>query len=133
MDLPSPSTKLLISAVTSTQIPKLLATRINSIHAGVGRPAYDRNSTKARIPDLVTPARAPSCSALAVSLLPLAWMAVATAAGPAAALAAISRAARAKNAQTKDESLSEDDQDTGHFFRKVVGEKPPGGLLITHY
>jgi hypothetical protein len=86
--------------VTSTQIPKLLASKIRSIHAGVGIPAYAMNSTNARTPDLVTPARAPNCSARAVSTPPLTWIAVATAAGPAAAFAAMSRAARAKNVHT---------------------------------
>ena len=96
----SPRTRLLISAVTKTQIPKLLASNISNTHAGVGIPAYAMNSTNASTPDLVTPARAPSWSERAVSLAPLRWIAVATAAGPAAAFAAMSRAARAKNVLT---------------------------------
>lgn len=96
----SPRTRLLISAVTKTQIPKLLASNISNTHAGVGIPAYAMNSTNASTPDLVTPARAPSWSARAVSSAPLRWIAVATAAGPAAAFAAMSRAARAKNVLT---------------------------------
>lgn len=96
----SPRTRLLISAVTKTQIPKLLASNKSNIHAGVGIPAYAMNSTNASTPDLVTPARAPSCSARAVSSAPLMWIAVATAAGPAAPFAAMSRAARAKNVLT---------------------------------
>lgn len=97
----SPRTRLLISAVTSTQIPKLLASKMRSIQAGVGIPAYAMNSTNAKTPDLVTPAKAPNCNARAVSSPPLTWIAVATAAGPAAAFAAMSRAARAKNVHTR--------------------------------
>lgn len=104
----SPSTKLLISAVMITQMPKQLATKTSSTQAGVGKPAYPRNSTKARIPDLVTPASAPSCNARAVSGLPFTWAAVATAAGPAAALAAMSSAARAKNTHTMILTVSKD-------------------------
>lgn len=101
LHLLSPRTKLLTSAVTRTQIPKQLATRTNSIHAGVGKPANPANSTNANTPDLVTPARAPICIALAVSGLPLTFAAVATAAGPAAAFTATSNAARAKNVHTR--------------------------------
>lgn len=84
-------------------MPKLLASKIRSIHAGVGIPAYATNSTNAKTPDFVTPARAPNCNARAVRTPPLTWTAVATAAGPAAAFAAMSRAARAKNVHTRSE------------------------------